>query len=76
MLNFDPEIFFKVIVKLFTGQALKFLSTQKEYFLKNNIKWRDLCKAPELLINEIFLKKAELNFKQRKGYFNRFAIMV
>lgn len=76
MLQFDSEIFFKTIVKLFNAQPLKFLATQKEYFLKNNIKWRALCKTPDTLINEIFLKKADLNPKQRKGNFNRFVIMV
>ena len=63
MLTFDPETFFRVILKVFTGQPLKFIASQKEYFLKNNIKWRDLCKAPEIIINEIFLKKCDLNPK-------------
>jgi hypothetical protein len=58
LMQFDIELFFRVIIKVFTGQPLKFLATQKEYFLKNTIKWRDLCKTPEIIINDILLKKS------------------
>jgi hypothetical protein len=74
MLTFDSEIFFRVTLKVFTGQPLKFLSTQKDYFLKNGIKWRDLCKTPEVIINEILIRKVELNPKDRRGYYHRFVV--
>lgn len=76
MLTFDSEIFFRVILKVFTGQPLKFLSSQKDYFLKNGIKWRDLCKTPEVIINEILIRKVELNPKDRRGYYHRFVVQV
>jgi hypothetical protein len=58
-LEFDSEQFFKIIVKAFIGQPLKYLASQKEYYDKNQVKGGPLCITSDIIINEILADRAK-----------------
>lgn len=54
MVDFDAEQFFRVIGRIFQGQPLRYLKSQKEWYQRNSIKGGHICVDPEVVIEQLY----------------------